>query len=96
MKIKILVISPLRLYHSRKDERIPFSDSRHTFQVMQAAGAQLVEFEELAGNNHFHALFDFLATILAWFETFEQTETKKIPGYCPGQQIDILISAINT
>jgi hypothetical protein len=36
---------------------------------MQDAGSRTVEFEELVGVNHFLAVFDFLASVLPWFET---------------------------
>ncbi|MFO7750841.1 MAG: alpha/beta fold hydrolase [Desulfobacteraceae bacterium] len=65
-------LSSLRLYHAANDERIPFADSWNTFLTMQDAGSRTVEFEELVGINHFHAVFDFLASVLPWFETKQE------------------------
>lgn len=63
--------SLLRLYHSKTDERVPFSDSWNTYQSMRDAGSNTVEFEELFGENHFAAAFGFMESVLPWFESLK-------------------------
>jgi hypothetical protein len=58
-----------RVYHAENDERIPFEESWNTFLAMLDAGSPSVEFEELVGINHFNAVFDFMDSVLPWFDT---------------------------
>jgi pimeloyl-ACP methyl ester carboxylesterase len=61
--------SPVRLYHSRNDERIPFSDSKATFQNMINGGSKKVRLIELPGDNHYNSVFGFMELVIPWFES---------------------------
>lgn len=60
---------PVRLYHSRNDERIPFSDSRKTLQNMIRGGSRQVELIELPGDDHYNSVFGFMELVIPWFES---------------------------
>lgn len=61
--------SPVRLYHSRNDERIPFSDSRRTYRNMIRGGSRQVELIELPGEDHYNSVFGFMELVIPWFES---------------------------
>jgi pimeloyl-ACP methyl ester carboxylesterase len=59
-------IAPLRLYHSRSDQYIPFADSENTYQLMKSKGGN-VEFVEIPGNSHEEGGFEMVKVIIPWF-----------------------------
>ena len=61
--------SPVRLYHSRNDERIPFSDSRKAYRNMIKGGSRQVELIELPGDDHYNSVFGFMELVIPWFES---------------------------
>jgi pimeloyl-ACP methyl ester carboxylesterase len=61
--------SPVRLYHSRTDERIPFSDSRKAYRNMIKGGSKQVELIELPGEDHYNSVFGFMELVIPWFES---------------------------
>jgi hypothetical protein len=61
--------SPVRLYHSRNDERIPFSDSKNTSQNMINRGSKQVELVTLPGDDHYQSVFGFMELAIPWFES---------------------------
>lgn len=62
-------LAPLRIYHSRTDERIPFSDSEKAYEKMRENGSTSVQFIEVTGEGHFDAIFDFVGRLLPWFDS---------------------------
>ena len=62
-------IAPIRIYHGKNDERIPYEDSWEAYQTMKANGAGNVKFFEIEGTDHFNAVFDFMGLVLPWFDS---------------------------
>lgn len=61
--------SPVRLYHSKNDERIPFSDSRNAYRNMINGGSEHVKLVELPGDDHYNSVFGFMELVIPWFES---------------------------
>jgi pimeloyl-ACP methyl ester carboxylesterase len=64
-------VAPVRLYHSKEDEIVPYENSVQSFEVMQKNGAENMEFVTIEQGSHSGAVKAFVLDAINWFESFD-------------------------
>jgi pimeloyl-ACP methyl ester carboxylesterase len=59
---------PVRLYHSRKDEIIPYANSESMLADFKKAGAKSVYLVTITGNSHASSFMPMIQAFVPWFE----------------------------
>ena len=68
--IDFKVASPLRLYHAKGDEVIPYQNSIATKSKLEQQGGRAIEIRLSEGGSHGSGLTPMLKDALPWFESF--------------------------
>jgi predicted esterase len=62
--------APVALFHGTADDFVPFFNSQHAFDAMQARGAYQVELREIEGGNHFTSIPNFTVGAFLFFQDY--------------------------
>ncbi|MBD1397055.1 alpha/beta fold hydrolase [Pontibacter sp. JH31] len=64
--------SPTRLYHGTADVIVPYANSEHTYNRMQAGGAPDLALVPIQGGTHSSSLIPMLTDLIPWMQSFEK------------------------
>ncbi|MCG8474374.1 MAG: hypothetical protein MI784_02710 [Cytophagales bacterium] len=62
-------LAPLRLYHSKKDQTIPYTDSIATYRAMKKRGARNISLHYTQPKSHAESVFEMAQETLRWFDS---------------------------
>ena len=62
--------SPIRIYHSRDDEEVPYQGALASFEQLRRHGGN-VSFRTLSGFDHVNSWIQAMPRAVGWFESFE-------------------------